>query len=154
MNFNNIWYFGRATRWRSYQPSSGGWLEKNQDPSFEGWSKNLPWNMWGLSCGMPGRSLCISKGKNQEKKDSFFDVVLKTLKNKQKYVQKVGKRDISSQDNFVSLLICDSNGSVFNVALKSLPQESCFLFETLIKIPRVLMSWRLLPFSCKKSQGT
>jgi len=52
--------------------------------------------------------------------------------------RKKGKRDISSQDNFVSLLICDSNGSVFNVDLKSLPQESCFLFETLIKIPGVL----------------
>ena len=79
MNFNNIWYFGRATRWRSYQPSSGGWLEKNQDPSFEGWSKNLPWNMWGLSCGMPGRSLCISKGKNQEKKDSFVKTDLSSV---------------------------------------------------------------------------
>ena len=79
MNFNNIWYFGRATCWRSYQPSSGGWLGKSQDLSFEGWSKNLPWNMWGLSCGMPGRSLGVSKGKNQEKKASFVKTDLSSV---------------------------------------------------------------------------
>ena len=35
--------------------------------------------MWGLSCGMPGRSLCISKGKNQEKKDSFVKTDLGSI---------------------------------------------------------------------------
>ena len=35
--------------------------------------------MWGLSCGMPGRSLGVSKGKNQEKKASFVKTDLSSV---------------------------------------------------------------------------
>lgn len=68
-------------------------------------------------------------------------MVLEKNKTKQKMSRKKnGKGDMISQGNFVSLLIYDFSGSVFNVALKSLPQESCFLFEALIKIPGVLVT--------------